>query len=112
MASKNVRPFTPLWRWIFGLGSVGAFLGGWAVLAHAPNPYANTAGARAPVVETAAPSSDTNQGQNVSGNSQPSSPIVPLATVVPQVVPTTAPVQQAPSTQRTTRQPRVRTGGS
>jgi hypothetical protein len=51
MSKKYVRPFTPAWRWFIALGSVGAFVGGWAVLAHTPNPYETAQASDAPALE-------------------------------------------------------------
>lgn len=45
MTKKYKRPFTSTWRWLIAGTSVTAFVGGWAVLAHTPNPYGNTASA-------------------------------------------------------------------
>lgn len=41
MQKQNSRPLTKSLRVLIAAGSVGAFLGGWALLAHAPNPYDN-----------------------------------------------------------------------
>jgi hypothetical protein len=41
MASKPSRPLSNSLRIFIAAGSLGAFLGGWALLAHSPNPYGN-----------------------------------------------------------------------
>ena len=41
VVNKSVRPLSKSLRVLIAAGSVGAFLGGWALLAHAPNPYEN-----------------------------------------------------------------------
>lgn len=41
MHTKNSRPLSKSLRVMIAAGSIGAFLGGWVLLAHAPNPYEN-----------------------------------------------------------------------
>ena len=41
MASKPSRPLSNSLRIFIVAGSVGAFFGGWTLLAHSPNPYDN-----------------------------------------------------------------------
>lgn len=41
MQKQNARPLTKSLRVLIAAGSIGAFLGGWALLANSPNPYEN-----------------------------------------------------------------------
>src|SRR5437868_13092527 len=77
MTKKYVRPFTPAWRWFIALTSVGAFLGGWTVVAHSPNPYNTAASAESSILET-----------------QPSTNQIPQQTLPQQ---NTRPLQSLPS---------------
>ena len=118
MAKKYVRPFTPAWRWLIAVSSVGAFLGGWAVLAHTPNPYETAQASDAPAVQapTADPAPNQAPLQNTRRN-RPQRQIRPLPSqgsgtdpgISPQIQPDT---QIQPSITRTRRQSRLRSGGS
>jgi hypothetical protein len=68
MAKTYVRPFTPVWRWLIAGSSLTAFIGGWAIVAHTPNPYQTSASAatvQVPAIEQApAPNTDPFSFQN------------------------------------------------
>lgn len=130
MTKKFVRPFTPAWRWGIALSSVGAFIGGWAVIAHMPNPYegaAETVPADTPALNEQSPlAAPTPLPRQSTQPTTRQRQIQPVPTQQPstqqtapqvQPLPTQAPsIQQtAPQVQRSTRaqrQPRLRSGGS
>lgn len=117
MATKYTRPFTPRWRWLIAGASVSAFLGSWAIVAHTPNPYENSASAApqvTPALEQAAPLPGTNNlpFQNLQPTRrQRRFQQLPLQNPdsAPQVQPDTQ--TQLPTT-RGTNQGRMRSGGS
>jgi hypothetical protein len=120
MTKKYVRPFTPAWRWFIALSSVGAFVGGWTVLAHTPNPY-DTAAASAdlPVLQTQPNTNQIPQQTLPQNNARPFQSLPSQGTgrsrntlpqnTQPQFQPNTQ--SQLPTT-RVGRQPRLRSGGS
>lgn len=119
MTKKYVRPFTPAWRWFFALSSVGAFVGGWTVLAHTPNPYQTvSASVDTPVLQAQPSIPDTNQNpfQNSLPNTRqrqfqnlPVQGFGDSQNTSPQVLPN---FQTQRPTTRIGRQPRLRSGGS
>lgn len=105
MAKKPSRPLSYSLRVVIAAGSVGAFLGGWALLAHSPNPYENAQAAPmdAPVLDTPSsgtqlPALPTPRAQN-SQNFQQTQPL--------QLQPQFGTQSVSPFRQR-----RMRTGGS
>lgn len=125
MTKKYVRPFTPAWRWFIGLSSVGAFLGGWTVVAHTPNPY-DTAAASAdvPVLQSQPNTNQIPQQTLPQRNTRPFQSLPAQGTgrsrntfpqntfpqnTQPQIQPNSQ--LQLPTT-RLGRQPRLRSGGS
>lgn len=117
MAKKYVRPFTPAWRWAIAVSSIGTFVGGWAVVAHMPNPYqtASAAASDAPVIRSQDPAPDLNQAPlpSVRNRSQRQFRQLPSSgssqDTFPQLQPDTG--SQQPLF-RTSRLPRMRSGGS
>lgn len=111
MASKPVRPLSKSLRVLIAAGSVGAFLGGWALLAHSPNPYesAQAAPPNAPVTgaqnnRAQLPALPTPRARTSGSQSQ----IQPQQSE-PQLLPNLQPQQQFGSPFR---QRRMRSGGS
>lgn len=121
MSKKYVRPFTPAWRWAIAIGSVGAFLGGWAVLAHTPNPYETAQASDTPAVEvpSAVPAPNQTPLQNTqrSRRQRQFQPLPlqgqdPAQELAPQIQPNTQ-IEPGMQTQPMTRtRSRLRTGGS
>lgn len=116
MASKPVRPLSKSLRVLIAAGSVGAFLGGWALLAHSPNPYesAQAAPPDAPVTgaqnnRAQLPALPTPRARTSGSQSQ----IQPQQQSGPQLLPNLQPQQQFGSQFGSPfRQRRMRSGGS
>jgi hypothetical protein len=116
MASKPFRPLSKPLRVFIAAGSVGAFLGGWALLAHSPNPYENVQAASpdAPVTGTQnnrvqLPALPTPRARTQGSPSQ----IQPQQQSGPQLLPNLEPQQQFGSQFGSPfRQRRMRSSGS
>jgi hypothetical protein len=120
MASKTTRPLTNSLRVLIAAGSVGAFFGGWVLLAHSPNPYEKTASA-APLDAPAPAAQDDglqNQLQPLPTPRARTAPtlrqLAPNSQTSPQFAPNsqTSPNLQPQFGTQTRRRSRMRTGGS
>lgn len=113
MNKKTTRPLSKSLRFMIAAGSISAFLGGWALLAHSPNPYENAQAAPAQNSQNSSPNTNLpplpTPRVQTSPNRQVRPQQLPNSQFAPQLQP------QLPSDSQSLqpfRQPRLRTGGS
>lgn len=113
MANKPLRPLTNTLRVMIAGGSVAAFVGGWAFLAHAPiASEQNTSPASDSVPDSDAPAPLLRPSQN---NTLPGLQALPTPrrrSSLPQLQPNTQPSGQSNQPFFGQRQRRLRSGGS
>jgi hypothetical protein len=108
MQTKNSRPLSKSLRVLIAAGSVGAFLGGWALLAHAPNPYENAQS----VSDTPAQNGESQLSPLPTPRARNSQDVAPQSGSGLQLLPNAQTQPQSGTQFASPFQRRIRTGGS